>query len=119
MTNPYESPKSPFGPMESRPLTARVVGMFILGFLATMVLTIFGSGMAFAMVGPVARGVPDPVEMILIFLCSPAVVGPAISIILWRGTRMSSRPFAIGSIAFGVSAFLLMGGCLLTLASFA
>lgn len=111
MTNPYESPKTPSEPTEPEPITARAIGMFVGGFLLTMVLTFFGSGTAIMFV--VASRFPDPLAGIVVVLCSPAVVGPVLAILFWRLYRVQNRPFAIGAVTFGVSAFLLMGGCFL------
>lgn len=112
MTNPYESPKSPFRPNEP-PLTARTVGTFLAGFAVAMMLTVGATVISLAIASALASAVPQPLAGIVFFVGSPAVIGPLCSVVLWRITRNSNRPYAMGAITFGVAAFLLFGGCFL------
>jgi hypothetical protein len=58
---------------------------------------------------------PKSLAGIVFFMGSPAVIGPLCSDILWRVTRHSNRPYAMGAITFGVAAFLLFGGCFMAI----
>lgn len=112
MINPYESPQTPLQPPDP-PLTARAVGMFLAGFLVAMMLTVGGTVISLAFASALASAVPEPLAGIVFFMGSPAAIGPLCSVILWRVTRRSNRPYAMGAITFGVAAFLLFGGCFL------
>ncbi len=114
MINPYQSPQTPLQPPDS-PFTGRAVAMFLAGFLVTMMLTIGGTVVSLACASALASVVPEPLAVIVFFMGSPAVIGPLCSVIVWRITRNSNRPYAIGAITFGVAAFLLFGGCLLAI----
>jgi len=114
VTNPYESPKSPFRPNEP-PLTARTVGTFLAGFAVAMMLTVGATVISLACASALATALPKSLAGIVFFMGSPAVIGPLCSDILWRVTRHSNRPYAMGAITFGVAAFLLFGGCFMAI----
>ena len=49
---------------------------------------------------------------LVVFANAPGVIGPVFGGILWAIKRRGNRPFAVGAVAFGVAAFLFVGGCL-------
>lgn len=113
MTNPYESPKSPSETDEHQRITGRAVGLFVVGFVSSALITLLGTALVTLAPGRLWDRMIGPYAFILVFMSSPAVIGPICSVILWRLTREWKRPFAIGAVTFGVSAFLLIGGCFL------
>lgn len=110
MTNPYESPKTPSEPMEPPRITGPAVGAFLGGALVCAGLTFVGALFA-AMVAGAFVSDPYGGTGIVVFLNSPAVLAPIFGGITWALSRKKNRPFAIGAVALGVAAFVLVGGC--------
>lgn len=112
MTNPYESPKTASEPNEPPRITGPVVAAFVLGVVLCAVITFAVAAIAGAVVAAANSGPYRGVAGLVVFMNAPGVVGPICGGILWAITRKRKRPFAIGAIAFGVAAFLFVGGCL-------
>ncbi len=114
-TNPYESPRTPPEPGEGPEMpqvTGRDAGLFVVGMLACGAITLVGAVIAAVM----AAGIGGDLAALVVFLNSPAVIGPIAGVVLWAGNRQTRRPFAMGAVTFGVGAFLAVGGCLMLLA---
>ena len=111
MTNPYESPRSDSDPMEPPRITGGNVGMFLLGFISSSVITLVGSATTLFLIVPLITEQAFPIAEAFMFVCSPAAFGPICGVSFWALTRERSRPFAIGAVACGVAAFLLFGTC--------
>ncbi|NLS91162.1 MAG: hypothetical protein GXX96_03140 [Planctomycetaceae bacterium] len=112
MTNPYESPKTPIEPNASPRITARAVGSFVLGALLCAVITFGLAALAGMVVALVETGSYRGVGGMIVSMNAPGVIGPICGGILWAINRRRNRPFAMGAVAFGVGAFLFVGGCL-------
>lgn len=118
MSNPYESPKTASEPMEPPRITWKTVGTFVGGFLACGAMTfvaMLGMGMVAESLGTAIFG---PYGGIFLLVISPGFVAPICSVILWAFMRKRNRPFAIGAVAAGVSAFLIVGGCFTVVRTF-
>ena len=119
MENPYESPQSTGEPAlgDRGAIGARAIGLGILGFLAAGVIT----GVVSVVLGGVAEaGASSQYEFILFLIVacvSPGIAGPLVGVALWAATRKRARPFARGALVLGVTCFLVVGGCLLTMMS--
>ena len=112
MTNPYESPQSPPDSSAPAPGTGQDVGMYLRGFFRALLITIaFTAIFGFSLQMVLTEWLPEPLNVLALLLSSPAVTGPICSVILWLCYRKQNRPFAIGAVAFGVAAFLLIGTC--------
>lgn len=112
MTNPYESPQSSAKPTDPAPVTGQDVGQNISGFFSALLMTVFlGAVFGFPLQMVLSEWLPEPFEVLVIFLSSPAVTGPICSLILWLRNRKRNRAFATGAVTFGVASFLLIGGC--------
>ena len=110
MTNPYESPKTPSEPNEPPRITGAAVGSFLGGAFLCAGLTFVVAFIA-AMVAGALISDPYGISGFVVLLNSPAVIAPIFGAILWALVRKRNRPFAIGAIACGVAAFLIVGGC--------
>lgn len=112
MTNPYESPQSPPESVDPPPIKGQSVRGYGSGFFAALLMTIvFGAIFGFPLQMVLTTRLPKALGVLAIFLSSPAVTGPICSTILWLRNRKRNREFAVGAVAFGVTAFLLIGTC--------
>lgn len=111
MTNPYESPKTPLEPNQPPRITGRTIGAFLGGAVVCAGITLVGALIAAIITGLLGTD-PYAANSFEIFLNSPGVIGPVCGGILWAVRRRRNRPFAMGAVAFGVAAFLFVGGCL-------
>lgn len=111
MTNPYESPKTPIESDGPTRITGRAVGSFVLGALLCAVIT-FGLAVMAGMVAAMVYRPYGEIGGLIVFMNGPGVIGPVSGGILWAVKRKRNRPFAVGAVAFGVAAFLFVGGCL-------
>ena len=84
-TNPYESPRTPPEPGEGPEMpkvTGRDAGLFVVGMLACGVITLVGAVIAAIMVSAV-MGDSSGIAALVVFLNSPAVIGPIAGVVLW------------------------------------
>lgn len=117
MTNPYESPGSSAEPDEPAPITGKDTAEVVRGFFWALGITILCEAiLGFPLQQAVMVHLPRSLQVVAFLVGSPAVFGPACSAVLWWLNRRDNRPFAVGAVAFGVAAFLLMGVCLLGMA---
>ncbi|MHB8902701.1 MAG: hypothetical protein ACYC6Y_28410 [Thermoguttaceae bacterium] len=110
MSNPYESPKTPVEPNGPPGMTGRAAGSFVLGAFVCGAVTLLGAMIA-AVIAGVLINDPYGASFLVVFLNAPAVLGPLSGVGLWALVRKRNRAFAVGAVAFGVAAFLLVGGC--------
>ncbi len=116
MSNPYQSPQAPSEPGKPRGMTVATIGAFLGGFVTCGVVA-YLAPLPIVMFLILQRSVLlGPDGCVLVMHAGCAILGPAFAALFWALSRECNRPFSIGAITAGLSAFLIAGCRFLMLA---